>query len=241
MGAQPTTTPRLSPTDRLKRRVKTLGLRVLSASGATRLVARRYGGRGVILMFHHFTTQNTTSAKASRMPETLMPALRRCARACMRRRCAPGALPLPRLRLWDPGAVSSRQMGQERANWAPSSTWFWPPAMRCEKCAARRVLVPRSGSRGGEHFCCFRDRCGARRAAVCGLSQRCGVREATAACAASTVPRARRGRLPNRMPQIDAAAALPEVNPIGPITPLYNSQSNPLSKLPFATHIPRCR
>ncbi|MBC00814.1 MAG: polysaccharide deacetylase [Rhodobacteraceae bacterium] len=55
MGAQPTTTPRLSPTDRLKRRVKTLGLRVLSASGATRLVARRYGGRGVILMFHDFT------------------------------------------------------------------------------------------------------------------------------------------------------------------------------------------
>lgn len=55
MVVQPTTTPRLSRTDRLKRRVKTLGLRVLSASGATRLVATRYGGRGVILMFHDFT------------------------------------------------------------------------------------------------------------------------------------------------------------------------------------------
>jgi peptidoglycan/xylan/chitin deacetylase (PgdA/CDA1 family) len=55
MAAGATTTPRLSAGERWKRRVKTLGLRLLSASGATRLVDCRYGGRGVILMFHDFT------------------------------------------------------------------------------------------------------------------------------------------------------------------------------------------
>lgn len=40
---------------RLKRGIKTAGLKFLSRSGLAGLVGRYYGGRGVILMFHEFT------------------------------------------------------------------------------------------------------------------------------------------------------------------------------------------
>ncbi len=50
-----TETARLSRIARMKRRVKTHGLRLLHRSGAAGLIGRVRGGRGVILMFHEFT------------------------------------------------------------------------------------------------------------------------------------------------------------------------------------------
>ena len=47
--------PRINARSVAKRRIKTLGLRVLRASGLSRLIGRVYGGRGVILMFHDIT------------------------------------------------------------------------------------------------------------------------------------------------------------------------------------------
>ncbi|ADZ72332.1 polysaccharide deacetylase family protein [Polymorphum gilvum] len=41
--------------EKIKRQVKTYGLRFLYHSGAAGLIGRIYGGRGVILMFHEFT------------------------------------------------------------------------------------------------------------------------------------------------------------------------------------------
>jgi peptidoglycan/xylan/chitin deacetylase (PgdA/CDA1 family) len=45
----------LSAKDKLRRNIKTLGLKFLSGSGLAGLVGRVYGGKGVILMFHEFT------------------------------------------------------------------------------------------------------------------------------------------------------------------------------------------
>lgn len=53
--ARPATRPRPNLAAYCRRRAKTLGLRLLANSGLTRLLARRYGGSGVILMFHDFT------------------------------------------------------------------------------------------------------------------------------------------------------------------------------------------
>ncbi|WP_349359211.1 polysaccharide deacetylase family protein [Stappia sp.] len=50
-----TVIPRTGLFGRAKRRIKTLGLRGLRATGASALIGRIYGGRGVILMFHDFT------------------------------------------------------------------------------------------------------------------------------------------------------------------------------------------
>ena len=51
----PVTALRLSAKDKLRRAIKTTGLKILSRSGIARLVGRSYRGKGVILMFHEFT------------------------------------------------------------------------------------------------------------------------------------------------------------------------------------------
>ncbi|WP_305987595.1 polysaccharide deacetylase family protein [Roseibium sp. MMSF_3544] len=56
----PVTRLHVSAKDRLRRQVKTLGLQTLSRTGLAGLVGRRYRGRGVILMFHEFTTEPET-------------------------------------------------------------------------------------------------------------------------------------------------------------------------------------
>lgn len=53
--SQDSVTPSLSLAEKVKRRIKTLGLRALRFSGASSLVGTLYGGRGVILMYHDFT------------------------------------------------------------------------------------------------------------------------------------------------------------------------------------------
>jgi len=49
------TSLRLTVKAKARRRIKTLGLKAVSRSGLAALVGRRYGGKGVILMFHEFT------------------------------------------------------------------------------------------------------------------------------------------------------------------------------------------
>ncbi|WP_249692905.1 polysaccharide deacetylase family protein [Stappia sp. WLB 29] len=55
LQAVPTVTPQLTTGERTRRRIKTFGLRMLAKSRLTRLIGYRYGGSGIILMFHHFT------------------------------------------------------------------------------------------------------------------------------------------------------------------------------------------
>lgn len=52
----PVTALQVSSKDKLRRRIKTLGLKCLSVSGFAGLMGRKYGGKGVILMFHEFTS-----------------------------------------------------------------------------------------------------------------------------------------------------------------------------------------
>ncbi|MEP4339772.1 MAG: polysaccharide deacetylase family protein, partial [Roseobacter sp.] len=51
----PTITPSITGVQQAKREIKNNALRFLNASGFANLIGRKYGGRGVILMFHEFT------------------------------------------------------------------------------------------------------------------------------------------------------------------------------------------